>query len=178
MPSWVCLVFLLMLKISLQGRWASSITGEEREARRGEVTLGSASQEIKAKHEFNFIYGEKVGTQWDFSSKKLGSFPSKVFSEILKNSLSKNKRKKTPAAQDYCLKQGLAICHKGKVDFKIFHHCGQRFHTQALLFSWLKPFSPPKANKWRFRCHLWKAAHQLGLQGMTKGHRREKRLHI
>ena len=135
-------------KKSLLGRWASNMTGQEREAQRGKVTLGSGSQGIKAKPEFNFMYGERVGKVKFFSSKKLVLFPSKVFTGISKNPLRKHKSKNpAAAAQDHYLNQGLVICRKGKVDFKIFHRWGHGFHTQALLFSWLKPHYSLKANK-------------------------------
>lgn len=84
-PSWVNMVFLLTLKISLQGRWSPTATGKDRKSRRAEVKKGNGSQGIKAKQELDFMSGEKVGTMRLFIQ-KTGLIPFGVFSGTLKPS--------------------------------------------------------------------------------------------
>lgn len=135
--------------------------------------MGVGSQGIKAKQEFNSTSREK----WEnrFFIQKTGLIPFKVSLRNFKPLLAKIKAK-NPAPQDHWNR--LAILHKERVDFKIFPHYGQHFHTQALLFLCLKLLPSPEANSWGLGCCLWKDAHQPGLQGIMKdGHRREKWWH-
>lgn len=55
-------LFLITFKVSLQGRWSFNVTVEEKNLK-GETTLGSGSQGIKAKQEFDCMSREKVRTQ-------------------------------------------------------------------------------------------------------------------
>ena len=143
---------------------------------KGRLTEGKSHQEadlkgFKQNRDIQSYVWRKGKEEWDFSSKKLGPFPSQAFSAILKKKkkkpLSKNKNKQTnkSSSSGSLPERGWQSVTREKADFKTCHPCGQCFHAQALLFSWLKPPSPHKANKWGLRL-LWKAAQQLGVQGL------------
>lgn len=101
-------------------------------SQRAEVTMGNGSQGIKAKQEFNFMSGEKVEMVRLFIQKNWAHF-LQGFLRNFKTLLAKTKAKNS-AAQSHCLKQGLAICHRGKADFKIFHHC--EIHKPSFSCGW------------------------------------------
>lgn len=130
------MVFLLMLKISLQGSWSSNTTtGEERSLREPMSQWEMDLKGLKQNRNSTLCLDKRKDKSKIF-------IPFQAFLRTGKL-LAKTKAKK-PSSQDHCLKHGLAICHRqGKANFKILP-CGQGFHTQGLLFWWLKPLLSPK----------------------------------
>lgn len=119
---------------------------------------------------------EKRVEEWDFFIQKTGTIPIKGILRDLKKKKkaalsAKTRTNKQTKIQQFRItawNSGWQSVTREKADFKICHPCGQRSHAQALLFSWPKPPSPHKANKWGLRLLLWKAAQQRGVQGLKR----------